>query len=368
MISRLRFPLLAVSLLTAILAMWAGLVRMGWWLPLYSPAWIIAHGPLMVSGFLGTLISLERVVALGRRWMYLAPALSALGALGMLFGAPQPAVAALMSLASLGFLAICAVMLRRLPALFTLTMLLGALAWLAGSLLWWAGLPVFRIVLFWVAFLALTISAERLELSRVRRPPRYAERLFLVIVILLLAGLAASLAWPDWGARLVGLALLAMAAWLFNWDIARHTVRKAGLTRFIAACMLCGYIWLGVSGLFALWFGPLAAGFAYDALLHAFFLGFVFSMIFGHAPIIFPALLNRTLVYRPLFYSHLLLLQISLLLRILGDLGGWLVLRQWGGMLNLVAVLLFLVNTLLALLKRNTETTEIHRDTQRKTN
>ena len=351
MISRLRYPLLAVSLLTALLAMWAGLARMGWRLPLYSPTWIIAHGPLMVSGFLGTLISLERVVALGRRWMYLAPVLSALGAVGLLFGMPQPVVAALMSLASLGFLAICAVMLRRLPALFTLTMLFGALAWLVGNLLWWAGLPVYTLVLFWVAFLALTISAERLELSRVRRPPRFAEGLFLLIVILLLAGLALSLASAAWGVRLTGLALVAMAAWLFAWDIARQTVRKRGLTRFIAVCMLCGYFWLGLSGVLALWFGPVAAGFYYDALLHSFFLGFVFSMIFGHAPIIFPALLNKPLFYRPLFYSHLLLLQGSLLLRILGDLGGWLVLRQWGGMLNLVAVILFLLNTVLAITK-----------------
>ena len=355
MISRSRYPLLVISLLTALLAMWAGLARMGWRLPLYSPAWIIAHGPLMISGFLGTLISLERVVALGRRWMYLVPTFSALGALGMLFGLPQPAVGALMSLASLGFLAICAVMLHRLPSLFTLTMLLGAAAWLAGNPLWWAGLPVYRVVLFWVAFLALTISAERLELSRVRRPPRYAEGLFLAVVILLLAGLVISLIQAEWGAPLSGLALLVMAAWLLTWDIARQTVRKADLTRFIAVCMLCGYFWLGLSGALALWFGPVAAGFAYDALLHAFFLGFVFSMIFGHAPIIFPALLNRPLVYRPLFYSHLLLLQISLLLRILGDLGGWLALRQWGGMLNLVAVLLFLLNTVVAIKKSKSD-------------
>jgi len=343
---RLRYPLLAASFLAALLAMWAGLVRMGWRLPLYSPAWILAHGPLMVSGFLGTLISLERVVALGRRWMYLAPLFSALGALGLLFGLPQPLVAALMTLASLGFVAICLVMLYRLPALFTLTMLLGALAWLAGNLFWWGGLPIYRLVPFWVAFLALTISAERLELSRVRRPPRYAEGLFLAILLLLLLGLAISLPWGAGGVPLAGLALLAMAAWLLTWDIARRTVRKSGLTRFIAVCMLCGYLWLGLSGAFAILFGPVAAGFSYDALLHAFFLGFVFSMIFGHAPIIFPALLGKPLVYRPLFYSHLLLLQVSLLLRIAGELGGWLLLRQWGGVLNLVAVLLFLLNTL----------------------
>lgn len=45
--------------------MWAGLVRLGWALPTVHLALPLAHGPLMVSGFLGTLISLERAMALG---------------------------------------------------------------------------------------------------------------------------------------------------------------------------------------------------------------------------------------------------------------------------------------------------------------
>nr|BFE78121.1 hypothetical protein GCM10020093_007220 [Planobispora longispora] len=47
------------------------------------------HGPLMALGFLGTLISLERAVALRSRWGYAAPALSALGAVALAAGAEQ---------------------------------------------------------------------------------------------------------------------------------------------------------------------------------------------------------------------------------------------------------------------------------------
>lgn len=47
------------------------------------------HGPLMALGFLGTLIALERAVALRRRWAYLAPALSGLGAVALAAGAEQ---------------------------------------------------------------------------------------------------------------------------------------------------------------------------------------------------------------------------------------------------------------------------------------
>jgi hypothetical protein len=53
--------------------MWAGLVRLGWNLPPLIPTLSRTHGPLMISGFLGTLINLERVIALNRKWMYAAP-------------------------------------------------------------------------------------------------------------------------------------------------------------------------------------------------------------------------------------------------------------------------------------------------------
>ena len=84
-------------------------------------------------------------------------------------------------------------------------------------------------------------------------------------------------------------------------------------------------------------------------MLHAIFVGFVFSMIFAHAPIIFPAVLGRPINFYPIFYSHLILLQLSLLLRVAGDLILWLPGRQWGGLLNAVAILLFMVNTVRAM-------------------
>ncbi len=80
-------------------------------------------------------------------------------------------------------------------------------------------------------------------------------------------------------------------------------------------------------------------------MLHMIFMGFVFSMIFGHAPIIVPALLGVQVPYTPLFYIHLSLLHLSLLLRMAGDLLLWLPGRRWGGMLNGVVVVLFLLVT-----------------------
>ncbi len=53
-----RLPLLALSILALLAGLWAGLLRLGWSLPPIQPGLYVAHGPLMVCGFLGTLISL----------------------------------------------------------------------------------------------------------------------------------------------------------------------------------------------------------------------------------------------------------------------------------------------------------------------
>jgi hypothetical protein len=89
----------------------------------------------------------------------------------------------------------------------------------------------------------------------------------------------------------------------------------------------------------------------YDALLHAVFVGFVMSMIFGHAPIIFPAILGVPINFQPAFYIQLALLHLSLALRIVSDLAGWSAGRQWGGLLNEVAILLFLAMTVISVRK-----------------
>lgn len=110
--------------------------------------------------------------------------------------------------------------------------------------------------------------------------------------------------------------------------------------------MLSGYAWLGVSGLLWLIFGAQSAGLIYDASLHTLFLGFVFSMIFGHAPIIFPAVLGIAMRMRGAFYFHLALLQLSLVFRVASDLLANRTAQHWGGLFNVIAILVFLANTI----------------------
>ena len=341
-----RLPLVAVGILSMACGMWLGLLRLGWNLPLPWPDQLIAHGPLMVCGLFGTLISLERAVALGARWGYAAPALTAVGALALDLG-PVGAVGPLLITAgSVVVVAILAVVCRRQPSLFIVTMTLGGVAWVVGNVQWLAGAAIFRVVFWWLAFFVLTIAGERLELNRVLRPTAVVRGMFALAAALVLAGAAAAARWPEPGVHMLGAGLMAMAWWLARNDVARRTIRQRGLTRFMAVCLLSGYAWLGVGGLIAALTGMATPGVLYDATLHAVFLGFVMSMVFAHAPVILPAVLGSPIQYRPAFYLHVGVLHVSLILRLVGDLvdslGRW---RAWGGLLNTVALLLFLFST-----------------------
>jgi hypothetical protein len=347
---QIRFiPFVALAILALLLALWAGLVRIGWALP-SSPDLTMAHGPLMVSGFLGVLIPLERAVAIRQRWMFAVPLIAGAGWISLLFAPFVGGI--LLTLASLGALMILGVMVRREPHLHTVTMFVGMAAWVVGNFLWMHGFPVFQIVYLWMSFLVLTIAGERLELSRVLKPAPGQLRTFSLIALALSAGTILSIFELNWGTRLNGLSMLALSLWFLKNDLATRNIRHPNpLTRYIAFCLFAGFIWLGVGGALQLYFGALYAGPFYDAALHSVFVGFVISMIFGHAPIIFPAILGSPVTYRPAFYIHLVLLHLSLLIRLLGDLANQFEIRRWGGLLNEIAILLFLGMTVYSILK-----------------
>lgn len=355
---KLRLPLLALAVLALLAALWAGLVRLGWPLPALRPTLPMAHGPLMVSGFLGTLIILERAVALtalGRaRWSYAGPLLAGLGGLLTWLGVAGPVGPLLITLAGMVLVGVMLEVFRLHPALHAGVMGLGAVSWLVGSGLWLAGQPVWSVSLWWAGFLVLTIVGERLELSRLLQLSRPALVAFLLGVVLFLAGLLLSAVSFKAGMRLAGVGMIALALWLLHFDMARRTLRRSPgsrggegteLLRFIAICLLAGYGWLAVAGALGLAHDGTTAGLRYDAVLHALFVGFVFSMIFGHAPIVFQGVLGVHVPFRDAFYGHLLLLHASLALRVVSDLSGWLPGRQWGGLLNVAALLWFLTNT-----------------------
>ena len=343
-----RLPLLILGFIALFAGIGAGLARLGWTMPEAAAGAAALHGPLMICGFFGVVIGLERAVAIGRWWAYAGPLLAGLGTAAALHG-QHAATPGLTLAASAVLLAATLHVLWRQREGFMLTLTLAAGCWTLGTALWAAGWAVHEVVGWWIAFLVLTIAGERLELSRFMPPSRSATRLFAAIVA---AVLAALLAWlQPWGPRLFGVALLALAAWLLRHDIARRTVRQQGLTRFIAVCLLSGYFWLALGGAVIAAAGLAPGSAAYDAALHALLLGFVFAMVFGHAPIIFPAVLRVAVPYHPGFYAPLLLLHVSLALRLAGDAGGSFDLKRWGALLSALALVAFIANTAAAVLR-----------------
>lgn len=348
--------LIFVSVIFALLAgMGSGLARLGWQMDSLSSNWMLVHGPLMIGGFLGTLLCMERAVALASRypWAIAVPVINALGAFALLILPHAILAKPLLTAGSMGLLILFGLMLRLHPSKDVLVMALGAVCWVIGNVLWLVGNPIYQVVHLWIAFLIMTIVGERLELSRVRRLTARSEQLFILSVGVYLIGVSITIFNLDIGIRLLGVGSILMALWLLRYDIARRTILQTGLTRYIAACLLSGYVWLAFAGLMAIWKGAIYASFDYSLILHAFLLGFVFSMIFGHMPIILPALTNLEIVYTPLFYGHLVLLHMTLIIRTTGNLLQSVPLRQWGGLLNVATILLFMLVTIATVIRSN---------------
>ncbi|HYG89881.1 MAG TPA: hypothetical protein VD978_26925 [Azospirillum sp.] len=346
-----RLPLLVLGFVSLLGGVLAGLARLGLSVPLPHTDLALLHGPLMASGFFGTVIALERAAALGKRWIFLGPLAAGLSGVLLVAGASPVFSALLMTVASAVLLAASVWVWTRQKAGFTATMAGGAACWLVGNGLWLAGLPVLPAVLWWMLFLVLTIAGERLELSRFRPPTPWAGPAFAATSMLLVLGAAVAVVAPDAGFRVAGVGLLALAGWLVRFDVARRTVRGTGLPRYVAACLLSGYAWLAAGGLIAI-ASPDPTGIVYDAILHSVFLGFVFAMVFGHAPIILPAVLRLAVPYAPRMYVPLAALHLGVALRTAGVLADDVLVRQWGGVANAASLALFIAVTAHAVLAK----------------
>lgn len=347
---KFRIPIFVIGFICLTFGVFSGLLRLGYAIPWLSDGLAIDHGPLMVSGFLGTVISLERAVAIGKPWAYLSPFFAALGGLSFIVGLSALVGVALTIIASVILSIATTYIFIRQRELFTFTLLLGSLSWFCGNLFWLNGTSSVHLMPWWISFLVLTIAGERLELSRVLPPSLNSKLVFVFIITLFLIGVLVTTLASSINVRTLSVALLALFFWFLRHDVARHTIKQSGLTRYIAVCLISGYFWLFIGSLIGLFSQPLISGSTYDAFLHTILVGFVFSMIFGHAPIIFPAVVNMKIPYHPTFYLPLAVLHVALAVRIAGDLLLHPVCRSIGGVLNAIAIALFIITMLSAII------------------
>lgn len=338
-LARIAFALFVVP--AFVCGVLAGLARFGVSVPSHALSKAAWHGVLVLPVFFGAVVSLERAVALGGGRHLGAPVAAAAAGWVLLTDGPvAPAQVLLIGAATIASASVFG-LLRRHAALHLSVLALGVFAWWFGNVLWLFTGSALDAVPSWIAFLVLTIAAERLELTRMRPTPTHARTSFVVLIAVMLVAVAESHFAPDLALRVFSVCLVALAAWLARYDIARITVRQHGLTRFIAVCLLSGYGWLALSGTLGL-AGAWASGHPWhDAALHALTLGFVMSMALGHAPIVLPAVARIRVRYHAGFYLPLIALHAALAVRVGGSLADVFALRRAGALGNAAALLLF---------------------------
>ncbi len=342
-----RLAMLAVAG-AAVVAVLAGLARIGI-ATTVGLANAGVHGPLFVVGVFGTLIAIERAVALSAssasRWAYVAPATGVAFVVAMLArseAAPVLAVCACGLQVGLNL-----VVIRRQSEPFTWMMALASCALTVGTLAWAHYRTIDAALPGWLVYFVGTIAAERLELARLAPPNPRATGALVGLVVLALAASSAVPSVGDGAIRATGVALALIGAWQLRYDLALRTVRTRGLPRFAAIGVLAGAAWLVFGGALLVVSRLPAAGPLRDATIHAVLVGYVFSMVVAHAPIVVPAVARVALRYHPLLFLPLGLLHLSLGVRIAGDLARHAPLRRAGTLGNALALAVFVLSNVL---------------------
>ncbi|MGC3947853.1 MAG: hypothetical protein QM762_25655 [Chryseolinea sp.] len=126
-------------------------------------------------------------------------------------------------------------------------------------------------------------------------------------------------------------------------DVVGINLGKKGLTKYIGVALISGYFSLLLCGLFLPLLGNQPLG--YDAILHSFFIGFVFSMIFAHGPIILPGVLGISLKpYHPILFFWLMLLHGSWITQTIADVVLSMQMRKYAGLFSAVAIVGYLLS------------------------
>lgn len=323
------FYLLPLVLLSLVAGISGGWIRLGS-VVIAIPEAAASHGLLMVGGFLGTLISLERAMVMKQKSWLVLPLFSGLSMIPFLLGYPSPGLVLLL-LGSIGLSIIMHLQTLKHPLIHTVLLYVGAACWFVGNFLAWQTGLIAAGSTWWIGFLMFTIVGERLELSQFLPVPSWSKNALKSLLALFALGLV--IPFHSWGNEIMGLSALMIAFWLLRFDMAKVAARKTHQFRYIGVGLRIGYVWLGIHGLVLL--AGEAHALYYDLMLHTFFLGFTFSMIWAHAPIVFPTIFGiRETPYHPILWLTWSAFQLSLLGRIGATLLDEFALRKVFGLIN----------------------------------
>jgi len=328
-------PLIILALAAGI---WGGLMRMGWNLPVSE--FVRDHRAIMTGSFLGTVITLERTVVLKRKWFYVFPFISGLSLAFFLMDNITLAYFCLATTA-LGLIAIYLMLYFRHREYYFLIMMLGAIGWLNGSIILIGGGLYSQAAPWWIAFILFTVLGERIELTKFLPGHMWKKPVLFAGIIVILIGLLIS--YHSMGQYLTGFGIVVIGFWLLRFDMARKSSATLGIHQHTGMLLLAGYFWLVLTCVLMLL--GIRHPLIYDAILHTFFLGFTFSMIFAHGPIILPGIAGLPIKpFHPFLFVWGALLQLSVMLRLVGDLYLWAEIRLISGLMAGLVIVLFFVS------------------------
>jgi hypothetical protein len=176
MINLSRLPFILLALACLLTGLWTGLSRIGW--DIFILPATAHHGAVMVGGFLGTLISLEKIIPLKKKFLFIIPLLSALSVLFFMVSQPFISIS-LLIIASVGLVLVFLHYLRLEPSLIYGIMVAGALLWLLGNVMLLTKNFYPLAFPWWVGFVLYIITAERLELMKFLPVSKFQKKKYL---------------------------------------------------------------------------------------------------------------------------------------------------------------------------------------------
>lgn len=341
------------AVINLIAGIWAGLIRLGWELPLTTIA--VHHGAIMVGGFLSTLIALEKAIPLKKNVALIVPVVSALSLIMALPGYYHAGLYFLIA-GSAGLFLIQGYYSKLYPRDLSIKlMLVGAGCLIVGNIMLFKTQFYPSSFPWWMGFVLFTITAERIELSKFLPVSSNAKYLLLSFLALFLVGLLTP--FHSAGKHISAVAMIGIALWMLKHDVMRIGLKKKGLTRFSSVALLIANGWLITDGVLLMVMPDTA--YSYDILVHSFFIGYTFAMIFAHGPIILPGVLGLTnKPFHGVLYGWLFLVQGSLLMRLVADSLLNIEWRRFSGLLTTAGILLYFF-TLIVLVIRDRQHAQI---------
>lgn len=333
-------PFIFLSLL---LGIYTGWLRLGWNIPMSTT--IAHHGLIMIGSLVATLIIIERIVSIKKAWLYFLPFINAMSLPAFYFQQDKLALIFLM-VGSSGLFFVYFFLYIKYRERYIVFMMVGGLFLLLGILIIFFKNRYPDAVPYWIGFLLLTILGERIDLGKFLPYKKFKLPILWFSLSFFIIGLFTH--YYLWGHWFSGCGMILLAIWLLKYDIVNKSIKSHGIHKYIGVVLFSGYIWLLFSGILMIL--NLNLVFFYDALLHSFFLGFVFLMIFAHGPIIFPGVMGFTFTpFHKSLYTWMFLLNVSLALRIIADVLFLINLRQLSGLLNGVVIIGFFINLLIVI-------------------